>query len=315
MRNVMRAVVVDPEAPGRLSFGEVAAPSPAPPEALVRVEAFSLNRGEVRRATTAEPGFRPGWDLAGTVERAAADGSGPPRGSRVVGFLPAGAWAELAAVPTDSLAALPGDVTLTQAATLPVAGLTALYALDPGGNLLGRRVLVTGASGGAGHFAVQLARRAGARVVGVVRREEHVDLVREAGAHEVVVSEDCSGAEVHGPYSLVLESVGGAALGNVLGMLAPGGTCVTFGVSAAAETTFDARAFFGTGGASLYGFILFHEVLAKPASGGLDRLARMVAAGSLRPHVSREAPWTEIAQTARGLMDRAYPGKAVLRVE
>src|SRR5215218_3155293 len=139
-------------------------------EARVRVSSISLNRGEVRRAQAAEPGFNPGWDLAGTVEREAADETGPPAGARVVGLLPSGAWAELVAVPTNSLAELPENVPFGQAATLPVAGLTALYALEKGGGLLGRNILVTGASGGAGHFGVQLARLSGARVVALVRR-------------------------------------------------------------------------------------------------------------------------------------------------
>ena len=311
----MRAVTVNHTSPGNLDFGDVDEPSPTPSEALIRVSAISLNRGEVRRAENAEPGFRPGWDLAGTVERAAGDGSGPPEGSRVVGFLPSGAWAELAAVPTDSLAVLPDDVSFVQAATLPVAGLMALYALEKGGNLLGRSALVTGASGGAGHFGVQLARLAGARVVAVVRREEHVELLRDAGAHEVVVSEDASAAEEHGPYHVVLESVGGAVLGNVIPMLDTGGTCVTFGVSAAPETTLDIRSFFATGGASLYGFILFHEVLEKPASFGLDRLARLVADGSLRPYVALEESWTEIGGVAERLIGRGFTGKAVLQVD
>ena len=311
----MRAVTVDPSSPGNLSLEEVDGPSPAPTEALIRVSALSLNRGEVRRAENADPGFRPGWDLAGTVESSAEDGSGPPEGSRVVGFLPAGAWAEFAAVPTDSLAGLPENVSFAQAATLPVAGLTALYALEMGGNLLGRSALVTGASGGAGHFGVQLARLAGAKVVAVVRREEHVELLQNAGAHEVVVSEDASAAGEYGPYHLVLESVGGVVLGNVISMLDTGGTCVTFGVSAAPETTFDIRDFFATGGASLYGFILFHEVLEKLASGGLDRLARLVADGSLRPHIALEEPWTEIGAVAERLMQRSFTGKAVLHVD
>ena len=310
----MRAVVVDPDSPARLALAEVEEPSPTPSELLVRVEAVSLNRGEVRRAESAESGFRPGWDLAGTVERPAASGSGPREGARVVGFLPSSAWAELAAVPTDSVAELPEGVSFEEAATLPVAGLTVLYALEEGGNLLGRSVLVTGASGGAGQFGVQLARAAGARVVGLVRREEHVGLVEEAGAYEVVVDESGAAARERGPYHLVLESVGGEVLGNVLSMLATGGTCVSFGVSSAAEATFDARAFYLTGGARLHGFILFHEVLARPASGGLDRLARMVAEGTLKPRIEVEAPWTEVGEVATRLIERGYTGKAVLRV-
>src|SRR5262245_30495122 len=90
----IRAVVVDPSAPGRLAIKPVPGPSPLPSEAVVRVAAVSLNLGEVRRAMTADAGWRPGWDLAGTVDKAAADGSGPRVGTRVVGFVPSGAWAE-----------------------------------------------------------------------------------------------------------------------------------------------------------------------------------------------------------------------------
>jgi NADPH:quinone reductase-like Zn-dependent oxidoreductase len=141
----IRAVVVDPGAPNRLALADVEEPSPTRSEALVRVAAVSLNRGEVRRAASSEPGFRPGWDLAGTVERAAADGSGPRKDSRVVGFLPSGAWTELACVPSDSMAALPEGVSFEEASTLPVAGLTALYALEEGGNrYTGKAVLRVG---------------------------------------------------------------------------------------------------------------------------------------------------------------------------
>ena len=311
----MRALVVEPESPGRLAIQEVEEPSPGPSEALIRVTAISLNRGEVRRAmSAAEPGFRPGWDLAGTVERPAQDGSGPRRGARVVGLLESGAWAQLAAVPTNALAQLPEGVSFAQAATLPVAGLTALYALEKGGGLVGRNVLITGASGGVGLFACRLARMSGARVVGVIRQAEREATVREAGAHEVVIGEDASAAREHGPYDLVLESVGGEALGNILSMLAMGGTCVAFGVSSAAQTTFDVRTFYFTGGARLYGFILFHEILANPAANGLVRLLRLVADGSLMSRIELEAPWTEIVEVAGRLIDRDYAGKAVLHV-
>jgi NADPH:quinone reductase len=97
-------------------------------------------------------------------------------------------------------------------------------------------------------------------------------------------------------------------------MLARDGTCVSFGVSAAPETTFDARSFYLTGGASLYGFILFHEVLSRPAGAGLARLLNLVAEGILQPHIELEAPWTEIGDIAARLIDRDYAGKAVLHV-
>ena len=219
------------------------------------------------------------------------------------------------AVPTDSLAELPEDVSFEQAATLPVAGLTALYVLEKGGGLVGKRVLVTGASGRVGLFALELARLAGAWSVALLRRGEHIGLVEEAGAHEVAVGEDAGVASRLGPFDLIVEAVGGAVLGEVLGMLTPGGMCVAFGVSGGTEATFDVRSFYFTGGASLYGFVLFHEVIAKPASEGLGRLARLVAEGRLTPRISIEDSWAGIGNVAQRLLDRGYQDKAVLRVE
>src|SRR5437868_4031202 len=93
----IRAVVVDPDVPGRFAIKEVEAPQPGPSEALVQVEAFSLNRGAaiiLVKEGWVKAGGRPGWDLAGTVIKQAADGTGPKVGSRVVGLVNAGAWAE-----------------------------------------------------------------------------------------------------------------------------------------------------------------------------------------------------------------------------
>lgn len=307
-----RAVVVDPETPGRLVIQPVAEPVTDRGEALVRVRAISLNRGEVRRSGMAPAGWRPGWDLAGLVERAASDGTGPKAGTRVVGFLPEGAWAERVAVPTNALAELPDKVTFSQAATFPVAGLTALHGLGKGGLLLGRRVLVTGATGGVGDFAVQLARLAGAHVTASARRADQVPALRQLGAHEVVVGDEIPPSP---KYDLVIESVGGRTLGTALAALERGGTCVTLGVSASAEVTFDTRTFFATGRATLYGFYLFTELGNEPASVGLRRLADLVAAGQLAPHISLERPWAEISQVAQDLMARRFPGKAVLTLE
>ena len=306
------AVVVDPDAPGRLVLKPVPEPTPDRGEAIVRVRAISLNRGEVRRSTMAAAGWRPGWDLAGVIERAAADGGGPKVGERVVGFLPEGAWAQRVAVPKNALAELPEKVTFSQAATFPVAGLTALLALGKGGPLLGKRVLVTGATGGVGDFAVQLARLSGAHVTALVRRNDQAAAVRQLGAHEVVVGDEIAKEP---KYDLIVESVGGKTLGTALGALQRAGVCVTLGVSASAEVTFDAREFFVAGRSTLYGFYLFTEFGNEPASVGLRRLADLVAAGQLSPHISLERPWKEIAQVAQDLIARRYPGKAVLTLD
>ena len=308
----IRAVVVDPSAAGRLVFRDVEYPTPGPSEALVRVRAISLNRGEVRTAYMAEAGWRPGWDIAGVVEREAADGSGPRAGARVVGMLVDGAWAEVVAVPTTMLAELPESVTFAQAATLPIAGLTALWTLEYGGLLLDRNVLITGATGGVGHLAIQLARLAGARVTGVVRQPRYEAMVKAAGAHGVIVSEDLGDARDSGLYDHILDSVGGRTLANALKLLAPDGTCVNFGISGGGEVTFDLRHFFLLGGATLYGFIIFHELKRKSVSEGLTRLSRFVADGRLRPQIEVEAPWTQIGDVAQRLMNRSFTGKAVL---
>jgi NADPH:quinone reductase len=307
-----RAVVVDPAAPGRLVISSVPDPTPDRGEAIVRVRAISLNRGEVRRSGMAAAGWRPGWDFAGEVERAAADGSGPRAGARVVGMLGEGAWAERVAVPAHALAELPEKVTFSQAATLPVAGLTALYAMAKGGLLVGRRVLITGATGGVGDFAVQLARLAGAHVTATARRQDQVAALRALGAHDVTVGDEIPASP---KYDLILDSVGGRTLGTALAALERGGTCVNFGVSATSEVTFDVRNFFVAGRTTLYGFYLFTELGDQPAGVGLRRLASLIADGQLTPHISVERAWKDVAQVAQDLMARKYPGKAVLLID
>jgi NADPH:quinone reductase-like Zn-dependent oxidoreductase len=116
-------------------------------------------------------------------------------------------------------------------------------------------------------------------------------------------------------YALIVESVGGRTLGTALGALEPGGTCVSLGVSASAEVTFDARQFFLGGRATLYGFYLFAELEKEPASAGLRRLADLVATGQLAPHIRVARPWTEVAQAAEELIARRFSGKAVLTLD
>jgi NADPH:quinone reductase len=317
MPQTIRAVVVDSAAPGKLAIKPVELRDPDRDEVGVRVTAISLNRGETRRALqVAEPGWRPGWDFAGVVETAAADGSGPKPGTRVVGLLPSGAWAERVNCRTHAVAALPDTVSEAEASTLPVAGLTALHALRQGGLLLGRKMLVDGASGGVGHLACQLAASAGAFVWGHIRREEHRAAVAEWCGDRIVFGRDLSAAKSFGPFWLILDSLGGSALAAALGMLQPNGTCVTFGVSEAGTATFESRNFFGTGGARLYGLTLFHELMSVERAGiGLGLLAELIAVKKLRPQIAVEAPWSEIGTIARRLIDREFTGKAVLHIK
>ena len=114
---------------------------------------------------------------------------------------------------------------------------------------------------------------------------------------------------------MIIDSVGGDVLGMALGMLAVGGVCVNFGISAGTPVTFEARDFFSVGRTKLYGLILFEELnTAESGAIGLARLATMVAQGSLRPRISVEASWRDIGRLAHGLIDRAFTGKAVLYV-
>lgn len=311
-----RAVYVD--ATSALVLAPAAEPTPYAHEALIQVAATSLNRGETRRSlTSAAPGWRPGWDVSGTILRQAADGSGPVEGTRVVGILPtSGGWAERVAIPTSALAELPDEVTFAQAACLPVAGLTALYALSKRGDLIGRRVLVTGATGGVGHFACQLARAAGARTVAAVRTSGQIVTAQTYGADEVVVTADDPDAiRTAGPFDLIVESVGGAVLEASLGALAPGGVCVCVGVSSGAAVNFDAEAFFYST-ASLTGIVLFKDLqTGEGAAAGLSRLLRLMVDGKLAPHIGQERSWTEVDKAGRDLLERAIPGKIVLHID
>ncbi|MFC4910588.1 zinc-binding dehydrogenase [Actinomadura gamaensis] len=281
---------------------ERAEPDPRPDEAVVEVEAFSVNRGEIFKLE-AGTAWLPGKDVAGRVVRAAADGSGPRAGARVVGHPPAAGWAERVAVRTDALAELPGSVPAETAAALPLAGLTALRLLRAAGAVAGLRLLLTGASGGVGHYFTELATAAGADVTAVSRRGERLG---ELGARVVP---DVASAD--GPFDLVLESTGGANLPAALAKLAPRGTLIWFGQASRTPVTLDFFSFFdGPESGTIRHFHYADSDI--PDGTDLATLVRLVASGRLHPEIGRVADWADTASVLADLRDRRIRGNAVL---
>src|SRR4051794_1889019 len=302
----MRALVISLDSPTGLTFAEANEPQPLANEALVCVHATSLNRGELRLLTIRPKGWIPGQDIAGIVERAAADGSGPAVGARVVALVDEAGWAERAAVPTDRLAVIPDDVSFGSAATLPVAGTTALRVLRHGGDLAGQQVLITGASGAVGRFQIQIAREQGAAVTAIAAARHAQDLC-DLGAQQVVESIDLSA----GPFSLITESVGGKSLGYAIERVAPGGTIVMFGSSSGELTPVGFRQFVpGHEGARLQTFAYYTSGSAIGTD--IAWLLGLVAAGQLETRVAMTVPWADIAQALDALRQRSFSGKAVL---
>jgi NADPH:quinone reductase len=302
----MRGYITDPAAPGGLRLAtDLPEPRPAAGEVLVEVHAYSVNRGELRLLARRPDGWRPGQDLAGVVTRAAEAG-GPPEGARVVGIVDWECWAERVAVPVDQVAVLPDSVSFEQAAALPIAGLTALRALRLGGPLLGRQVLVTGATGGVGQFATQLAVAAGARVTAQVSIPEREKETARLGAHQTVTSlEDAT----LGPFDLVLDGVGGQVLTAAVHRLTPGGTAVTYG-TVGGPATLSLADFRAAPLARVVGF--FYSAAPAPMGADLAVLAGLVADGRLDPLLGLVRGWEHTVEVLDALRNRQVRGKAVL---
>ena len=226
----------------------------------------------------------------------------------MVGLLRRGAWAQLAAVSTAWLAPLPDGVSDAQAATLPTAGLTALHSLEAAGLLVGKRVLVTGATGGVGRFVMQLAGASGAEVTALVRDAAATGTsMRRLGAAAVVqtISED---------YELIVDAVGGPVFTQAIEHLSPGGLVVNVGTDDDHElVSFRAARFDRSHGARIQTLNLTDEIAGGCAT-DLARLAGMMAAGRLDAQIGLEAPWTDAHAAISTLMERRVGGKVVLRI-
>ncbi|MEU8489504.1 zinc-binding dehydrogenase [Streptomyces sp. NPDC048641] len=300
----MQRLIPTGDAARPVAFAEVPQPVPEPGEALIKVEAFAPNRGETFLLEQPRPELLPGKDIAGLVVQAAADGSGPGIGARVVGHPVQGGWAEYAAVPTHSLAVLPDSIDSARAAALPLAGITALRLLRTAGSLAGRRVLLTGASGGVGHYVTELAVGAGAELTAVTSTPVRGERLAELGANVVHAV-----AAAQGPFDVVLESTGGPDLALALSKVRPGGLLVWFGQASRTPVSLD---FFQLlGGPERVTIQHFHYAGA-PYGFDLSALVSLVEQGRLHPEISRTTDWVQTANTLVDLRERRIRGKAVL---
>lgn len=302
----MRGFITDPHVPGGLRLADdLPEPAPAADQVLVEVRAYSINRGELALLKMRPDGWRPGQDLAGIVAQPAAAGKGPAVGTRVAGLVDWECWAERVAVSADLAIPLPDNVTFEQAASLPIAGLTALRALRLGGSLLGRRVLITGATGGVGQFAIQLAAAAGAEVTALVSSREREPQAVGLGAHRVLTALGDTETSFH----LVLDGIGGQTLAEAARHLVPGGVAVTYGTLGGAAPL--ALLDFPRGPACPV-VPLFHAYPLETRGEDLAILVSMVADGRLRPLLGVVRHWTETPAVLDALRERQVRGKAVL---
>jgi NADPH2:quinone reductase len=303
----MKALIPTGDLQMTVRLADVPEPGLLPSEALVAGEAFSINRGETFLLEQPKLNWRPGKDVAGRVVRAAADGSGPPQGTRVVAHPPAAGWAERVAVSTRQIAILPDGIDFNTAAASPLAGLTALRLLRVAGSISSRRILMTGASDGVGHYFTELAASVGAELTVVSADAERGRRLGDLGAIDIVY--DVGSAE--GPFDLILESVGGASLQEALMKLAPHGKLIWFGQASREAPTLDFFSFWkGPASGSIHHFDYTDSDV--PDDRDLETLVRLVGSGRLHPEIGYVAHWNQAAPALASLRGRTIRGNAVL---
>jgi NADPH:quinone reductase-like Zn-dependent oxidoreductase len=305
--------------PERLRMAEVAKPSPNAEEVLVQVLAASVNaadwhvlRGKPLFSRATLGLLRPkhrilGVDIAGQVE---AVGSGVTRfqpGDEVYANLldhGYGGFAEYASVAVDVLSLKPASLSFEEAAAVPMAAVTALQGLRRHGELQpGQRVLINGASGGVGSFAVQLAKAYGAEVTAVTSTA-NLELARSLGADQVVDYTTTDFARGGGRYDLILDTVGNRSVPDLRRVLTAGGKAAVTGFTSVARLL----------GVSLRGGKDVVQVQAHVTSKDLELLSELIAAGKVRPRIDRRYRFTEIPAAIAYLEQGRARGKVVVRV-
>ena len=303
--------------PQTLRMAQVAKPAPDAGDVLVKVLATSVNAADWH-CLRGKPFFsratlglrRPkqqilGVDIAGQVE---AVGSGVTRfkpGDEVYANLldhGYGGFAEYVSVPVDVVSVKPANLSFEEAAAVPMAALTALQGLRRHGEIRpGQKVLINGASGGVGTFAVQIAKSYGAEVTGVTS-SRNTDLVRSLGADHVVDYTTTDFAHGGRRYDLILDTVGNRSVPDLRRALAGGGKAAVIGFTSVVKLI----------GVSLRGGKDIALVQAHVTTKDLEFLAELIEAGKIRPHIDRRYPFADIPAAIAYLEHGHAKGKVVV---
>jgi NADPH:quinone reductase-like Zn-dependent oxidoreductase len=306
-----------------LRLGQVPLPRPGDGQVLVRVRAAGLDRG-TEHLMTGKPyavrlamGVRrprqpvPGRDVAGEVVSVGAGVTRFAPGDEVYGVAP-GSFAEYAVADEDKLARKPASLTFAQAAVVPISAGTALQAIETGRLAAGQSVLITGASGGVGSYAVQLAVDLGAEVTAVCSAAK-VDHVTALGAHHVIDRGSADWSDGTRRYDVVLDIAGNPSLGRLRRTLAPKGTAVFVGGEGGGAITGMGRQLRG---AALSPFLKQRLVplMARERGSDYERLAELIEAGRLVPSLDRTYPLEAAADAMRQLEAGTIRGKVAIEV-
>lgn len=294
----------------RFALTERDEPHNGPDTLVVRVVAAGINpvdykvrEGYLRGLIDTQLPAVPGWDVAGVVEKTGLDTPEFAVGDAVLAYARAdvvqhGSIAEFMPVPVRTATRKPDGVSFEQAAALPLTGLTALQSLERAGVSAEQTVLIHGAAGGVGSFAVQLATRRGARVVGTASERNH-DYLRSLGAEPIAYGDglvDAARALAPDGFDVIVDYAGGTSLDSVPALLASGGTVVSIA---------DPRARTEFGG---------HYVWVRPDAAQLAELAALVADGSLRVEIAATYPLDQAADAYAALEEGHTRGKIVVTV-
>jgi NADPH:quinone reductase-like Zn-dependent oxidoreductase len=315
MTDTMKAWVTDGK--GGIAFREIPVPVPARDEALIECHSTTVSRGEIRHLAYTPEGRILGLDLAGVVIKQAADGSGPPVGARVIAMTghSGGGFGQKAVLPAATLGVIPDALTWAEAGVLPNQGLTAFYSIRHAGLLVGKRVLVTGVTGGVARIAAQLAQLGGAEVTGTVSRPERVDAVKALNLAQV-----CVGTDVQGPFDLIVDTIGGAVLGHALDIVGPEGVVVTMGGGDGFDAPPDPAVvpngwFFKHPGARLQAEnVGLHVIRRDGVAEKLATLATLVASKKIMLDVD-EVSWREAERLANELKAGAPASRTALIID